>query len=187
MITIVLAAGIVLFAQVAGPAGLELPFVITLKDSDERVYGFVDEKEFQGSRSKAVMVVLDEPWKGRQERQIRLSKIESHYQEGKIERAIRIEEGWRAHDGVQVETENGLKWVSQTEADLAWRARELAGVDRVADRADSEAVQSVAADVPVSRANPRSGFFGLWGKHLAVTAIAAALTALVAWTLRIKA
>lgn len=186
MITSLLATGIVLFAQVLSPAGRELPFVITLKDSGEKVYGFVDPSEFEGARSRSLLVILDEPWNGSPKRQIRLIKVERHYREPKIERATRIEKGWREHGGVQVETENGLKWVSRDDADLARRARQLAGVDRQADRADSEVIENGTVEVPVATAPSRPGFLRLWGKHLAVTALAAALTALVALTLRFK-
>ena len=183
MVSFLVAIPIFVAAQTSGMPAEEVTYVIYLESPEERIYGFVGEDEWD---KPSLTVRIDEPWNGSVERRLLSRRITSKDRESRRARERRISQGWAENGGVEVETENGTRWVHKAEYELAMRTREMAGV--IDGGASSETDRAVEArereSPPAENATPR--FLELWGKHLAVIAAAAALTILVVWTLILK-
>lgn len=161
----------------------ELPWRLMLKDTGEVFYAFFEAEDWD-SRQMRIKVLLDEPWKSREDRAVFVVKANIDQETMERERAWprerRIEEGWKAAGGILVETETGPDWVLASEWELAQEARRLAGVDeRPAEEAPEEWVEDEA---PV----PEPGFFATWGPHLFIVVVAGGLSILVVWALLIR-
>lgn len=185
MFSFLVAIPIFVAAQTSGMPAEEATYVIYLESPEERIYGFVGEDEWD---KPSLSVRIDEPWNGSEERRLRSSRITSKHTENPRARERRISKGWEENGGVEAETENGTRWVHKAEYELAMRAREMAGVidtdpssdtDRAVEARESES-ESTHAEIATL------GFLDLWGKHLAVFVLAAALAVLVVWTLILK-
>lgn len=169
------------------PSPSAVPWVLPMENTGETLHALVEESEW---RKPWMTVVLDEPWDPPAERRIRQDDIaEDRYREPEHSRRKRIDEGWKRHGGVQVETEQGLIWVHQEVWELASRARKLAGVSNPASAPEQDARETATVDVNETLSTPETadaeapGFFALWGTHLAIIAAAVVLLAFVVWTL----
>ena len=183
MVSFLVAIPIFVAAQTSRMPVEEVTYVIYLESPPERIYGFVGEDEWD---KPSLTVKIDEPWNGSEERRLRSSRITSKDKESRRARERRISKGWEENGGVEVETENGTRWVHKAEYELATRAREMAGVIDAGPSSETDrAVEAGQSESPpATDATP--GFLELWGKHLAVIAAAAALSALVVWALILK-
>ena len=129
---------------------------------------------------------IDEPWNGNEELRLPSSRIASKDPESRRARERRISDGWEKNGGIEVETETGKRWVHKAEFELAKRARDMAGITEMDERPDSGPTPDLIEPTNAPDPGITLGFFELWGKHLAVIALAAALAILVVWTLMLK-
>ena len=178
-------ATIVLLGQFdAGAAGME-PYVFVKRGEDAgQLYVLVEPEDLEQTRNPFIVGILDEPWLPIEQRRLRLSRsdYEEPYPEASSTRKRRIDEGWEAHGGIQVDTREGKVWVHKEDADLARRAEEMAA----AARGDESAASATAAQPAGDAVQEPLGFWTEWGMHVAIIGGAVVLTAVVIWAMLVR-
>ncbi|HOZ45446.1 MAG TPA: hypothetical protein PLO37_03405 [Candidatus Hydrogenedentes bacterium] len=163
-------------------------YVITLNDTGEKIYGFVDEKDWE--RGTIARVTLDMPWSPQPVvKRVNPAKATLE-REWSGARERRLAEQAAAVGLNRV----GEGYYRAEEVEWARKAREMA---RLADAAEAEATTeasdaSAAEPEPVASGGPSvsepapeaPGFVRRWGKHVAIVVAALALLGVTAkWLL----
>ena len=168
----------------AGAAGME-PYVFVERGEEAgRLYVLVEPEDLKRTVNPFIVVILDEPWLPIEQRRLNLrrSDFEDFYPELSSTRKLRIDEGWKAHGGVQVDTREGRVWVHGEEAEFARRAEEMAAAARGGETVVSAPAPGSVGDA----AREPLGFWMEWGVHAAIIAGAALLAAVVIWATLVR-
>lgn len=160
-----------------------MPYVIVVQNMDP-VYGFIiDERDWNRS---VVVVELDAPWLDPADRLRRFPRASINREETRLDlprlRRSRLAREWKAHGGVEIETESGTIWVREDEARFSEQARRLVERKEESLREELERWKSGAPGRRgrVSDVDGR-GLVQTWGPHAALLSLGAALAAAVLW------
>ena len=150
----------------AGAAGME-PYVFVERGEEAgRLYVLVEPEDLKRTVNPFIVMILDEPWLPIEQRRLNL----------------RIDEGWKTHGSVQVDTREGLVWIHKEESEFARRAEEMAAAARGGETVVSAPAPGSAGDA----AREPLGFWMEWGVHAAIIAGAALLAAVVIWATLVR-
>jgi len=159
----------------AGETGDRPTAIVKFPDEETTVAVFWEDRQRQAGKDWC-RVQYDEPWlsQPRYWKGTESDVTVVREPERPADRERRIREGWEKVGFIEV---NGQR-VSAAEAQLADRAREMAGLNREAAAAtplaDEAPVQDSSVPLP-----PAPGFLKRWGAHAAVFVCAALLLAVV--------
>ncbi len=146
------------------------PYLLQLKGESELRHVLIDPSQIS---DVAFDALIDEPWAGEQWLQVQRIRVSELEPEESSLRKQRIENGWREHGGVQVQTRAGETiWVLEEEKKWADKSQTLARAAEASQEAIVEAVE-----IPEASSQSGPGFIRLWAPHAAILAAAVALAA----------